>query len=292
MGVVISRGDISNIENIASALIDCEVIFHTQFQDSGDLASMISHNVGGTTNLINAAKLAHCRRFVFLSTAEVTVGVVPNSIAVDETTTIKPELVQSNYGKSMAMAEEVLEKIGSSESVETVIIRAPWTWGKGDPNMKKLMECVKSGYFTWVNDGAYLYSSCYITNLIEGLLLGATNAKSREIYFVADAYPLRFKVFVARILSTHNIDCSQITSKTTWFGTAVSWLQSTLNIEGSLNTPSGMLNYSELSVLMSRSILVSDNKARSKLGYKSMVSFEKGLEEVREEFLTQLKSPR
>jgi len=105
MGVVISRGDISNIENIASALIDCEVIFHTQFQDSGDLASMISHNVGGTTNLINAAKLAHCRRFVFLSTAEVTVGVGPNNIAVDETTTIKPELVQSNYGKSMAMAE-------------------------------------------------------------------------------------------------------------------------------------------------------------------------------------------
>jgi nucleoside-diphosphate-sugar epimerase len=144
---------------------------------------------------------------------------------------------------------------------------------------------VKYNTFTWINSGAYLYSYCNFANVIEGMIMAAQNGENGEIYFLMDSYPIQFKEFITRLLATQNLDCSHIKSVSTWYGNAVSWFQRTSGVS---------LSYSDIAIssALKQILLISDKKARSKLGYKSLVSLEKGLEEMRENFILQLKTPR
>lgn len=272
-----------------SAMNGSEVVFYCTHE-----SPTMSENdyINRAINALTAAKKANCKRFVVLSTAEVVQGNVPHaSIVVDETLPIYPELINGLYGRAMAKVEQIVLERGAMVSSETgkgtevVVVRPPWVWGIGDPRMKMIGAAVRAKTFTWINSGAYLYSYCYLSNVIEGLILAAQNGENGEIYFLTDAYPIQFKEFVTRLLATQNIDCSNISSVAPWLGHAVSWFQRTSGVS---------LSYSDiaLSTALNQVLLISDKKARRLIGYKGQVGFEKGLDEIREHYIFQLKTPR
>eukprot|EP01124_Arcella_intermedia_P027020 TRINITY_DN5203_c1_g2_i1.p1 TRINITY_DN5203_c1_g2~~TRINITY_DN5203_c1_g2_i1.p1 ORF type:complete len:797 (-),score=229.42 TRINITY_DN5203_c1_g2_i1:44-2086(-) len=304
LGATTARGAIDNLDDLMSAMTDCDVVFHCAFQTTGDTYQHFSVNVNGATTTVQAAKLAKCKKLVVLSTAEVVVGNIPLDVtyAIDESIKLSIERTESLFAKSMLMAEHAILKATKPKSetaqqppetpekdsegeytLQVAVIRPSWVWGKMDAKLNKILEAVKTGKFTWVNGGTYLYSTCYISNVVEGLLLAAEYAR-RGIYYVSDPYPISFKEFITKVAATQNVDCSRVPSMSTWYGSAVSWFQKT----------TGASPYAEISLdaVLTRTFVISDKKARSKLGYKSLVSFEKALDIIRDQFISNLKTPR
>jgi len=270
--LILRIGLFDNGNELFSAMNGCELVFHC----TSESPNLPEHEyTNRAMNTISAAKKANCKRLVLLSTAEVILGNVQSyTKIVDEALPIHINYINGLYGRAMATVEKlVLERsltvtTEPEKGLEMIIIRPPWVWGVGDPRLKQITGSVRSKTFTWINSGSYLYTFCNVSNLIEGLIMAAQHGQNGEIYFLTDSYPLQFKEFVTRLLATQNIDCSHIKSVSTWLGNAVSWFQRTSGVS---------LSYSDIAIssALNQILLISDKKARSKLGYKGFVGLEK-----------------
>lgn len=275
-------GDIRSREQMTEAMKDCDVVFHLAARTtfSGDWSDFEKVNIHGTEYVCVAAKLAKVKRMVYCSDAVVIREEAPKNSAADESVVVKPERIGESYIRSKAIAERVVKRHGQTD-LEIVIVRLPWIWGPADKKLEVIIETIKNNTFSWVNNGSYLYSTCHLSNAIEGLLLAGQNGPGGETYFIADdGYPMQFRDFLMRVLSTQNVDCSDVMSVPSWLGNAVSWIQKMLPGD------------SPIMADLSRPLMVSDRKARTYLGYTGAITFEKGLDLLREEFIYQLKSPR
>jgi len=220
--------------------------------------------------------MAGVKRLVHCSDAVIIREDAPKNSAADESIIIRPDKIGESYPRSKAVAEKVVRRHGQQD-LEVIIVRLPWVWGKGDQKLKIISQTIKDDAFSWVNGGSYLYSTCHILNVVEGLILASQNGPAGETYFLADdSYPMQFRDFLTRMLATQNIDCSDVMSMPSWLGSAVSWIQKMLPGETTIMAD------------LSRPLMVSDKKARNLLGYQGLVSFDKGLDLLREEFNNQI----
>lgn len=283
LGATVVIGDIRSRQNITEAMTGCDVVFHLAARTSysGDWSEFEKINIHGSEYMCVAAKLAKVKRLVYCSDAVIIREDAPTNCATDETLVIKPERIGESYIRSKAIAERVIKRHGQTKDLEVVIVRLPWVWGKVDSKLQLIIDTIKSNSFSWVNDGSYLYSTCHIYNAIEGLLLAADRGPSGEIYFLSDdGYPMKFKDFLTRVLATQNVDCSDIMSVPSWLGNTISWFQKMMPTDNSVMTD------------LSRPLIISDRKARMVLNYKGNMTFETGLDLLREMFISGLKSPR
>jgi len=101
-----------------------------------------------------------------------------------------------------------------------------------------------------------------------------------ETYYISDAVPMQFKDFITRVAATQNVDCSKVST-----GTGImSWFKS-------FTAPTAPIG-SGLLYITDHTIVYSDKKARKHLGYHSVVSFDKGLHGLRDEYIMALTTPR
>jgi nucleoside-diphosphate-sugar epimerase len=99
-------------------------------------------NVEGTERLAREAAAMGVRRFIFLSSIKVH-GEESGPQPFRSRDTLRPE---DPYGESKAMAEARLHKIGSTSSMQVVIIRPPLVIGaRSKANLARLEQLVSSG---------------------------------------------------------------------------------------------------------------------------------------------------
>ena len=76
------------------------------------------------------------------------------------------------------------------DAIETVIVRAPWFYGPGQPARQSLFfKMIRDGKAPIVGDGGSPRSMAYVDNLALGLRLAAEKAKSGSVYWIADERP-------------------------------------------------------------------------------------------------------
>jgi nucleoside-diphosphate-sugar epimerase len=175
-------GDCLDKESLASAVTDCDYIFHlaglTKTMKDDEFFTV---NTGGTENIVKAVleNNSSIKRFVFLSSLSA-IGPCIEGRPVDEKTEPHPA---SNYGRSKLEAEKIV--LSASDRIPVTVIRPPAVYGPRDRDFYILFKLIKRGLFpSW---GISYYSLVYIDDLVNGIILSAESSiASGKIYFISD----------------------------------------------------------------------------------------------------------
>jgi dihydroflavonol-4-reductase len=120
-------------------------------------------NVGGTKNVLDAARAEGVERVVHCSTAGVHGEV--ETVPADECAPLRPGDVYQDSkleGERLAMAE-------FSRGLPGVVFRPVGIYGPGDTRFLKLFRTVDSGRFRMFGSGEVLYHLTYIDDLVDGI---------------------------------------------------------------------------------------------------------------------------
>lgn len=170
--------------------VDGAAVFHTAavIHPHRTTREFFDVNVGGTETVIDRARRAHTSRFVHVSSnSPFGANASPDEVFTEDA----PYDPYMGYGRSKMEAEQLVQRSHDRGDVETVVVRAPWFYGPGQPaRQTQWFAAVRKGRFPLVGPGTQRRSMAYTDNLVAGLLLAetATLAAGRA-YWIADAEP-------------------------------------------------------------------------------------------------------
>lgn len=188
-GVITVRGDVTKPDTLdafvagarGATLFHCAGIIHPK-----RTAEFHAVNTMGTTHLLDAAARAGVRRFIHTSSNS---PFGANATREQVFTEESPYHPYMGYGRSKMAAEQAVIAAGRSGSVETVIVRAPWFYGPGQPpRQTQFFTMIRAGKFPLLGDGGNRRSMAYIDNLCQGLTLCEQHDGARgQAFWIADA---------------------------------------------------------------------------------------------------------
>lgn len=180
--VDISIGDVRDRDACARAVRGIDTVYHlaASYRDVG-LRAADHHavNLQGTVNLLEAARDAGVRRFVFCSTVGVH-GEIRDGPADEEA----PFAPTDPYQESKCAAERYLR--AHAEDLEVVIFRPSGIYGPGDTRLLKFFRLIARGRFFMIGRGTVRYHLTYIDDLVSGILLcGSLPQAAGETFILA-----------------------------------------------------------------------------------------------------------
>jgi nucleoside-diphosphate-sugar epimerase len=197
-GIQIEEGSLQDPAFAARLAARCQVVIHlaaAQHEANVPDQYFFDVNVTGTRTLLEAAKLAAVKRFVYGST----IGVYGeySGQALDENTPPRPMNV---YGRSKLQAEEVVRSYG--QSLATSIVRISETYGPGDFRLLKLFRALERGRFVIIGDGLNRRQAIHVADLVRGLLLAAESpAATGETFVMAGQETMTTREMVQQVAS-------------------------------------------------------------------------------------------
>ena len=152
-------------------------------------------NVQGTRNVLEAAKTANVRRFIYCSTCGVH-GNVENPPAA-ETAPIAP----ADYYQRTKYEAEPLVLAENGDAMRTLVVRPAAIYGPGDPErFGMIFRRVHKGVFPIFGDGTALYHPLYVDNFVDVLeILLQPGMGDGEIYLIADEEYVEIEQLVKRV---------------------------------------------------------------------------------------------
>ena len=232
-------------------------------------------NTEGTRRLLQAAIQAGARRFIYVSSTS-PLGFNPGpDLPFDESSPYQPF---QNYGRSKQLAEELVNAANSAAKIETVIARAPWFYGPGQPlRQTRFFTMIKNGTVPIVGRGENLRSLAYVDSLSQGLLRCEQVPGARgQTYWLADPQPYPMNQIVDTIERVMEKDFGiQVAHRRRRLPALASDLASVLD---SALQKLGFYR-AEIHVLaeISRNLACSIAKAERELGYHPEITLEQGM---------------
>jgi UDP-glucose 4-epimerase len=183
--VVFRKGDIRDAEAVGAAVADCDVVFHLAAKAS--VAGSVEEpevvtdvNVGGTVNVLLAARDAGVRRVVFASSSSV-YGDAPTLPKVE---TMAPWPL-SPYAASKAAGESYCASFQGSYRLESAVLRFFNVYGpRQDPRSRyaAVVPCFAAAALAGQapvvdGDGKQTRDFTYVADLVGALLLAAAAPK-------------------------------------------------------------------------------------------------------------------
>ena len=173
--------DICDSEKVLTSLnqIRPSVVFHTASPPpfGFDLKFYEKVNVGGTKNLLRAAKAVGTKAFVYTSSASVVHDGTSDLINADDSTPVVLLPAQrSTYSHSKAVAEKaVLDANRQAGNMLTCCIRLSGMFGENDPSSTKpMVDAAAAGKFRYqMGDGTNLFDRTYVGNVVQAHVLAA-----------------------------------------------------------------------------------------------------------------------
>jgi len=254
----------------AGAVIHCAAFV----EEWGPWAAYHEINVGGTKQLLEAAKAAGVKRFIHIGT-EAALFYGQHMRDIDET---YPLALNSPfpYSRTKALAEQaVLAANDPAAGFETMVIRPRMIWGPGDQTIMPVVAAmVKAGKFMWIDQGAAMSSTTHIDNLVHGVELALTKGDPGEAYFVLDGAPVRIRDFLTRYLATAGVDLGGKSAPGWLIRAAANIIEPLWRLAG-VKSPPPITRFT--AHIMSRDCTLKDDKARAALGYRPVINIEDGM---------------
>ncbi|GAB3958744.1 NAD-dependent epimerase/dehydratase family protein [Spirosoma harenae] len=277
LGAIPIQGDLQNQPATQAGMVGCDTVFHLAASVDfwADEQALWADHVTGTENMLKAAQLAGVPKFVYLSAASVIMDGRP---IVDADERFVSNHIIDGYSKTKLVAEQrVLQ--ANSPSMETVAIRPPLIWGKGDTSaLPQIVEAAQKGQLAFIGGGKHLFVTSHVRNVCHALILAAESAIGGEVFFVTDGEKLQFKQFLTAMLATQGIkapDRSVPLVVARAMAQVMAWFWRTFRRRGHPPLFPGMVN------TLGLPFLVSDAKIRRVLGFKNLISVQQGLREMR-----------
>jgi sterol-4alpha-carboxylate 3-dehydrogenase (decarboxylating) len=159
-------------------------------------------NVGGTQNILEAAKAVGVRYFVYTSS----VTVIVDDLSVDHpnmTEDLPTDLATLPYGRTKSIAEKFVLEANHADNFKTCALRPSVTFGPGDENcIPTLQDCIAKGETPFVigNPSKSLYDFTYVTNIADAHALAlknlmTTGTAAGRPFFITNGEPVSFRGF-------------------------------------------------------------------------------------------------
>ncbi len=187
-------GSITDPRAVASAVEGMDAVVHLAAKVSvtGPLEDFRRVNVDGTRLLLDTARTAGVRNFLFISSPSV--AHTGTAISGDGAGAATPELARGHYSATKAEAELAVLAADSSH-FQTAALRPHIVWGPGDTQLvERVLARATSGRLPLLDSGAALIDTTYIDNAasaiaaalermdsIHGRALVVTNGEPRPI---------------------------------------------------------------------------------------------------------------
>jgi dihydroflavonol-4-reductase len=176
-------GQLTDPKAVDAAVQGCEKVFHIAavFRTAGHPDShYYDVNVGGTVNVLEAARRAGCERVVHCSTGGVH-GHIEDPPA-SETYRLKPDDV---YQRSKVEAEKAVQS-AVTQGQRAVVFRPGAIYGEGDLRFLKLFGSIAKKRFFMIGTGTPRLHLVHVDDLVAGIkLCGSVDAALGETFLLA-----------------------------------------------------------------------------------------------------------
>ena len=170
-------GNLGDKKDLELALKDVDTVYHLAALslDWGPFKSFLKTNVEGTKNMLEGAKEANIKKFVYISS--VVVHGFEDRLDADENTPFKDTIFP--YCKSKKMAEEIVWEYYRKYNLPITVIRPGNVFGPNDGLFfTGVAGAIDKGYMPHVNKGRAITCLTYIENLVSGMILAGESKKS------------------------------------------------------------------------------------------------------------------
>lgn len=193
----ICYGSLENIEEIAEALKDIEIVIHCAARTVGkNFIEYYRTNTLGTKNLIEA--VAQKKKKIIYLSSYAACGISVGKTPVDETT--KPNPI-SFYGLSKKLAEAIIKASG----LNFIILRPPAVYGPNEMELFKYIKLLNYGLCPIAGFGEKYINLIYIEDLVQLLVkIIKEGIFNNRVYFVSDGKCYSFSEVVDEIAKILN----------------------------------------------------------------------------------------
>ena len=182
-GIDVCVGQLTSLNEVMAAARGCEQIHHVAavFRTAGHPDSYYRDvNIGGTQNVLEAARRLDCERVVHCST----VG-VHGHIAIPPATETYPFGPGDIYQRTK-LEGELAAQAAARRGQPVVIVRPSPIYGEGDLRFLKLYRAVARGMFVMIGSGTPKLHLVHVDDLVDGILLCSTaEAALGEVFILA-----------------------------------------------------------------------------------------------------------
>ena len=277
LGATAVKGDLNDTRALTVGVQDCSTVFHlaasVDFFASEKVLKKL--HIEATELLLSVAKNAKVQRFVYLSAASVIMN--GNPIANADETFVSHNIVDG-YSRTKLKAETLVLQANTG-TFETIAVRPPMIWGKGDPNtLAGVIDAVKKGRMQFIDGGKHRIVTCHVLNVCHALVLAGTADQSGKAYFITDGETPVFKDFIRKYAGTQGVtvpDKAVSLAMAKRVASVMEFIWRTFRLKGHPPLYRGFVN------ILGLEFITTDKKARTELGYKTVVTIEQGLNLMR-----------
>ena len=165
-GCTVVEGDLDSARALSDLVQRAEVVYHVAGQvAAADEAGFLRVNRDGTARVVEAARQAPLRRFVYVSSLSVS-GPAARGAPLADTDQAAPV---TPYGRSKQAGEEVVRSSG----LPFTILRPPAVYGPADRQFLRLFRLARTGLLPLLGDGEQELSLVHVHDLAEGAIAAA-----------------------------------------------------------------------------------------------------------------------
>ncbi len=280
LGVEKSIGDITDPESLTDALVGVDTVYHAAAQvgDWGPWERFVAISIEGTRNMLNAARTARVKRFLYVSSISAYGHPNGEGMVLDETAPLGVNLHKwSYYSRAKAAAEELSWEYYNRGDVPLTVVKPSWLYGPRDrASLPRLIRAIRSGKGKLIGDGMNRLNLTYAGNEAEGCILAATNEKALgEAYNLASDGEITQREYLNKIAEC--IGAKPVTMKVPYrvAETAAGLMEAYGHLFRKKDPPL-VTRYAVW--LIGRRCFFSSEKARQELGWKPTVGYDEGIE--------------
>jgi nucleoside-diphosphate-sugar epimerase len=268
-GLTIITGELTDPAALAKLVEGADTVFHiaAMYRSDGLPSEYMQINYEATMALLEAAKRAKARRFIYTST----IG-VHGSVKDTPSDENAPFMPMDVYQESKLKAELAVREEGKKGEIDVVVIRPCGIYGPGDMRMFKIFSMLQKGIFMFVGNGKPNFHPVYIDNLVQGLMLGMTVPEAKgEVFIIGDAHYTPLRNYIATAAKT-------IGAKPPWLKLPYGFMKFVALMFEITFKPLGLSPplYRRRLGFYSSNRAFSIDKAKRVLGYQPQVALEEG----------------
>jgi nucleoside-diphosphate-sugar epimerase len=187
------EGDIENLDRMRQAVDGVDAVVHCAgIVKARSTDDFFTANVGGTSNLVEAARRVPLKRFVYVSSLEAC-----GPSADGKPVPVDQENPVTAYGRSKLAAEKVV--LAAKDDMPVVLLRPGAIYGPRDGEILEAFKAIRRGVLPLIDGGEAMGMWVYATDCAEACVRAIdVDGPSGRTYFVDDGCgPLPAKQMLA-----------------------------------------------------------------------------------------------
>ena len=273
------QGDLDTEPALRRGMLGADVVFHSAalFTMWAPHADFEHANVDGTRNLLAAAQAEKVKHFVQIGASGVFMGDPKpmNAVTEDAPLAYPP---WAPYLASKARAQDLVLHADEPGGMRTAVILPSLIWGPHMPMLEGVVNDFAAGRFAWPAGGKQVMSTSYVDNVCHCAILAAEHSPGGRAYLVADGEDRTLREIIGQLVATRGVEAKarDVPAGLAWFlAGLMEAVWRSLRLRGA-----PLLTRQQVR-MVGYPFTLSDQRARTELGYAPVVTWQQGIEAMK-----------